>query len=292
MRKSGIFTLLVGLGLGIGPGLGGRASADEIIGPRRNVPPVSGAPMGMDAVRRGVQGPEGLVNARILLHVNASKGLFGKPVTLAPDLFYAVTDTLSVGLLHNLPMGILTRPGSLPLGGGPGLCLTGTTGGCPKVYDNLGLDLLYGLAFGDVHFSLHGSFYVLKFSDPTLLMLTLGAAAKFHFNRDVALFLDPQFGIALDHRSDLNKDQLFLPMELQFQLVRTTALDVLTGVTGRLSGFGDSYQIPLGLALVYNINPHWDVGAKFAFDNLLGHQPPGVSRTDLRSLALIINIRS
>jgi hypothetical protein len=264
----------------------GPASADEVIGPRRDVPPVSGAPMGMDSVKRGIQGPEGLVSARVLLHVNASKGVFGKPVTLAPDIFYAVTDSLELGLLHNLPMGILTTAASHP-----GICFTGTTGGCPKVYDNIGLDALYGIAFGDFHLSLHSSFFVLSFSDPARLMLTLGAAAKLHFSDNVALFLDPQFGIALNHRN-INKDQLFLPIGLQFQVVRSTALDILTGITGPLSGFGDAYQIPLGLALVFNLDPHLDLGLKFAFDNLLGKIPAGGSRTDARSLALIVNIRS
>jgi hypothetical protein len=262
------------------------ARAQEIIGPRRDVPPVSGAPMGMDSVKRGIQGPEGLVSARLLLHVNASKGAFGEPVALAPDIFYAVTDSLELGLLHNLPMGVLTTAVSHP-----GICFTGTTGGCPKVYDNIGFDVLYGIAFGDFHFSMHSSFFVLSFSDPTPLMLTLGAAAKFHFSDEVALFIDPQFGIALNDRN-VNKDQFFLPIGLQFQVVRTTALDLLTGITGPLSTFGDAYQIPLGLAVVYNLNPHLDLGLKFAFDNLLGKIPPGGSRTDARSLALIVNIRS
>jgi hypothetical protein len=264
----------------------GAARAAEVVGPRRDVPPVSGAPMGMDSVKRGIQGPEGLLSVRTLLHVNASKGAFAKPIALAPDLFYAVTDSLELGLLHNGPMGILTTASSHP-----GLCFTGKTGGCPKVYDNIGLDALYGIAFGDFHLSLHSSFFVLSFSDPTPLLLTLGAAAKFHFSEDVALFVDPQFGIALNHRS-VNKDQLFLPLELQFQVTRTVAIDLLTGITGPLSKFGDSYQVPLGLALVFNVNPHLDLGLKFAFDNLLGKIPPGGSRTDARSLALLVNIRS
>lgn len=264
----------------------GAASAAEVIGPRRDVPPVSGAPMGMDSAKRGIQGPEGLLSVRTLLHVNASKGFFAKPISLAPDLFYAVTDSLELGLLHNAPMGILTTASSHP-----GLCLTGKTNGCPKVYDNIGFDALYGIAFGDFHLSLHSSFFVISFSDPTPLMLTLGAAAKFHFSEDVALFVDPQFGIGLNNRN-LNKDQLFLPIELQFQVVPTVAIDLLTGITGPLSHFGDFYRIPLGLAVVFNLNPHVDLGLKFAFDNLLGKIPMGGSRTDARSLALIVNIRS
>jgi hypothetical protein len=259
----------------------GTASAAE-----RDVPPVSGAPMGLYSVKRGVQGPEGLLSARLLLHVNASKGAFGKPVALAPDLFYAVSDTLELGIIHDGPMGLLTTAASHP-----GLCFTGKTGGCPKVYDNIGFDALYGLAFGDFNFSLHSSFLVLSFSDPTPLMLTLGASMKFHFSNDVALFADPQFGIGLNHR-DVNKDQLFLPLELQFQVSPSAALDLLTGVTGPLSSLSDNYRIPLGLAVVFNLNPHVDLGLKFAFDNLLGEVPPNTSRTDARSLALILNIRS
>jgi hypothetical protein len=264
----------------------GAARAAEVVGPGRDVPPVSGAPMGMYSVKRGIQGPEGLLSVRTLLHVNASKNAFAKPIALAPDLFYAVTDSLELGLLHNGPMGILTTASSHP-----GICLTGKTNGCPKVYDNIGLDALYGIAFGDFHFSLHSSFFVLSFSDPTPLMLTLGAAAKFHFSDQIALFVDPQFGIALNHRVT-NKDWFFLPLQLQFQVVPTVAIDLLTGITGPLSGFGDAYQVPLGLGLVFNVNPHLDLGLKFAFDNLLGKTLPLASRTDARSLALIVNIRS
>ena len=118
--------------------LGATAHA-EVTGGSRNVPAVSGRPMGMVAVSRGVQAPGGLFTARVPLLVDASKDSFGKPTSLAPDLFYAVSDTVQIGLLHTGPMGWQSRPGF-------GLCLTGTTSGCPKVYNNVGLDLMYGAA--------------------------------------------------------------------------------------------------------------------------------------------------
>jgi hypothetical protein len=46
------------------------------------------------------------------------------------------------------------------------------------------------------------------------------------------------------------------------------------------------------MAVVFNVSTHFDLGLKFAFDNLLGKIPPGGSRTDARSLALILNFRS
>jgi hypothetical protein len=256
----------------------------EVTGGSRNVPSVSDQPMGRVAVSRGVQGPGGLFTARLLLLVNASKDAFGKPTSLAPDLFYAVSDTVQIGLVHTGPMGWQSRPGL-------GLCLTGTTNGCPKVYNNVGLDLMYGLLYGDFHLSLHSSLYLLPISDPTGVMWTLGLTGKFHFTDAVALFFDPQVGVMLTNRN-LYKEQLFIPLELQFQMTGAVSFKVLSGVTGQLSELGDTYQIPLGVGLVGNVSSNVDLGLRFSFDNLLGQVPAGVSRTDTRSLGLLLAIRT
>ena len=263
---------------------GGRARAAVVVESGDNVPAVSGAPMGEVAVRRGVQGPAGLFTARLSLLIDASKDSFGKPTSFAPDLYYSFTDTVQLGLLHTLPMGWQTLPGA-------GLCLTGTSNGCPHVYDNVGLDLMYGLIYGDFHLSLHSSLFLVPIADPTGVMWTIGLAGKFHFSNMVALFFDPQVGIMLAHR-DLYKDQLFIPIELQLQASAAVSLKLLSGVTGQLSALGDTYQIPLGLGIVGNLTPHLDLGLRFSFDNLLGHTVPGVSRTDERSIGLLLIIRS
>ena len=250
-----------------------------------NVPPVSGQAMGKVAVRRGVQGPGGLFTARVLLLVNASKDSFGKPTSLAPDLFYSVSDTVQIGLLHTGPMGWQSRPGF-------GLCLTGTSDGCPKVYNNVGFDFMYGLLFGDFHLSLHSSLFLLFFPDPnpTEVMWTIGLTGKFHFTNAVALFFDPRVGVMLSHR-DIYKEQLFIPVELQFQTTAALSVKVLSGVSGRLSALGDTYEVPLGLGLVGNVNSNVDLGVRFSFDNLLGHAT-GVSRADARSIGLLLTLRT
>jgi hypothetical protein len=261
----------------------GTARADVVEG-SGDVPAVTGAPMGKLAVRRGVQGPGGLFTARLSLLINASKGSFGKPISFAPDFFYALTDTVQIGLLHTGPMGWQTLPGGA-------ICLTGTDNGCPHIYDNAGLDLMYGLLFGDFHLSAHTSLYLLRLSDPLWAMWTVGFAGKFHFTNSVALFFDPQIGITLSHR-DVNKDALFIPIELQLQAGRDVSVKLLSGVTGQLSALGDTYAIPLGLGIVGNLNPSLDLGLRFSFDNLLGHQPTGASRTDQRSIGLLMSIRA
>src|SRR3569623_2237751 len=138
-------------------------------------PPVTGAPMGELAVRRGVQGPAGLFTARVSLLVNASKKSFGKPTSLAPDLYYSFTDTVQLGLLHTLPMGCQTLPGA-------GLCLSGSSNGCPHVYDNVGHDFMYGLLYDAVHQSLQSSHIVIPIHYPAGVKSTVGLSGKFRFS--------------------------------------------------------------------------------------------------------------
>lgn len=247
-----------------------------------DVPPASDAPAGQDAVKRGVQGPAGSFSGRLLLDVNLSDSAAGEPISLMPNLYYSFTDLLQLGVVHDGPMGWQTRPG-------PGLCLTGEDGGCPKVYNNIGFDAMYGLAFGKLHLSAHGTFYVNSI-DPSSMSLAVGAAGKAHLSEGTALYFDPQIAIALSDR-DVNDDALFLPLELQFQLSPPTVLKVLSGVSGSLSELGDTYQVPVGLGLMQNINPSIDVGARFSFDNLLGHKDDGVGRADARSLGVLMNVR-
>jgi hypothetical protein len=67
-------------------GASGLALADS-----EDVPPVSEAPEGQFSVMRGVQGPKGMFHARLLLHINLSEDNVAKPISLAPDLYYAIT---------------------------------------------------------------------------------------------------------------------------------------------------------------------------------------------------------
>lgn len=248
-----------------------------------DVPPVSRAPDGQYAVMRGVQGPAGMLSARILLDINLSADLAGKPISLAPDLYYSATDKLQFGLLHEGPMGWQARPGL-------GLCLTGKDNGCPDLYNNVGLDVMYGVAFGNFHMSTHTSLFVSDF-DPWTMSLALGAASKLHLGTRFALLLDPKIAIALTER-DTQDDAIYIPAELQLQAGASTTLKLLTGLSGGLSAFGDTYEVPVGVGLLQNLTRHFDLGVRFSFDNLLGHETAGIGRADTRSLALLVNVRS
>jgi hypothetical protein len=248
-----------------------------------DVPPVTDAPAGQYASMRGVQGPAGMFSARLLLNINLSDGAVGEPISIAPDLHYSVTDKLQLGLTHTGPMGWQGRPGA-------GLCLTGEDSGCPEVYDNVGFDLMYGMVFGETHLSAHGTAFINTF-DPMSLGVAIGLAGKAHFSDKVALFFDPKIMLEVADR-DLYDDALFVPLELGFQAGAKTQVKLLTGILGALSEFGDTYQVPVGLGIVQNLNKHFDLGARFSFDNLLGNQPGDAGAADTRSVAVLLNIRS
>jgi len=63
-------------------------------------------------------------------------------------------------------------------------------------------------------------------------------------------------------------------------------------LTLTVSSLGDTYQVPLGLGVIGNLNSHLDLGLRFSFDNLLGNVPAGASRTDSRSIGLLVTVRT
>jgi hypothetical protein len=143
---------------------------------------------------------------------------------------------------------------------------------------------------GTTDVSIHGSLFFDSL-DPMQTSLALGIAGKTHITETISLFFDPKIAIALSDR-DVVEDVIYIPLELGVQSGAKNLVKVLTGLYGPLDGFGDAYRIPLGLGFVRNLNPHFDLGVRFSFDNLLGKQPAMTERADERSLALLLNIRS
>src|SRR5678816_1588593 len=114
--------------------------------------------------------------------VNLSDNAAGKPVAFAPDIFYGITDRLTVGLTHNV-----------------GLCVTGETNGCTKVYNDVGLQarFLIKRTFNLELAAVAGVEAVAL--DPFALGIRLGALFKYKHGR-FAIFVDPSFKIGATHR--------------------------------------------------------------------------------------------
>ena len=212
-------------------------------------------------------------------------GLFpdnaGKPISLAPSVWYGVNEKLTIGVTHDGGATMWTpRPAlrftvidiggiQVPAAAGAGICVTGEDGGCPKVYDNVGLDALFGLKNEKFSLAAHPGLDVFSF-DPLVLQLRLGVLGRYAVNDKINLVFDPRIAIGLTER-DFNKERIDIPVWFWFQANPQLGVYAHTGINGSLDGFGDTYAVPLQLGGNFAVNQQLTVGADFSFVNLLGN---------------------
>jgi hypothetical protein len=213
------------------------------------------------------------------LVVSLSSGAVGKPIQIVPNFYYGISDQLSVGLAHNPGAEIFQTQGR-------GLCLTGDTGGCAKVYNNLSLDSLFSFSRSStMDIAFHGGLDFISLSDPTALSLRLGVKGKTMVGPMILVF-DPSISIGLTER-DINKESISLPVRLGFMATPELNLGLSIGLFGLLNppigGFGDFYFVPLGVGGTYAVNSTLDVRAQFTLDRLIAGSNGGA---DARTLSV------
>jgi hypothetical protein len=208
-----------------------------------------------------LQGGHALIDA--FLEVNLSKDLALKPVSIAPDLWYGVSDDLTLGLVHS-GRGATGLFGSA----GNGLCLTGKSKGCPHVYDNIGLDARYHLVRqGAFTLAADGGLYAMTF-DPFELALKLGAIARVQGGA-FSFELGPNLFIGLNKRGAGNQEVLTVPGTFMYALSPQLALALQLGlwipfVDTSLGMFGGS------LGVQYFATDHFILDAAFSLPALVG----------------------
>jgi len=213
------------------------------------------------------------------LVINLSKDAAGKPIQIVPNLYYGVSSELTVGFAHNTGAEIF-QAAAMP--GGLGLCLSGTSGNCAKVYNNFSLDALYSfLRSSTMDLAGHGGLDF-RSLDPFWMSLRLGVKGKMMAG-PVMIVFDPSLGIALNKR-DQNKDYLQVPVRVGYMVMPELNVGLSLGIAGQLDGFGDSYTFPLGIGGTYLINSSVDVRAQFAFNDLAAHLSTGAA--DIRTLSV------
>jgi hypothetical protein len=229
----------------------------------------------------GLTNAAGQVSVSVNLAINLSKDAVAKPINIVPNIYYGVTDKLSVGITHG------ALPGFPPAAGG--ICLGGTARGCPKVYNNLNLDVLASLMRqAGLELAFHGGLDFRQFSDPMQVALRVGAAVKFGTG-PIGILFDPSVQIALNNRTNsLTKEFISVPLHVGFQATPVLSIGALTGLYGFTPSFGDRYIVPVAVDAGFSVNRSSDVGAQFVFLNLAGKG----STADLRSLILTYNFRT
>ncbi|CAN5872285.1 hypothetical protein BH11MYX3_BH11MYX3_10950 [soil metagenome] len=199
------------------------------------------------------------------VNINMSASAVGKPFSLAPSIYYGVSDKLTIGLSHDLGTQP-SAPGVLP---GAGICLSGTDSGCAKVYNNVGVDVLFGLAAAKFSAAVHGGLDFLSL-DPMFLDLRVGLLGRYMVSDKIAITFDPRVEIGVTKRDAGNKGSLSLPVYLWFMASTKLGVYAGSGIGGRLDAFGDSYAIPLSVGATFKANEKLSVGGDFSFLNIGG----------------------
>ena len=197
---------------------------------------------------------------------NLSDNSFGEPVSVAPDVWYGVNKDLTVGITHET-----------------GICFNAGCG-----YNDFGLEAIYGLAsLGRFALAAQGG-VLFPGTDPFGMGVRAGLVVRAAAGA-LSVVAEPSIYIGFAGRDDVRKDTIEVPLEIQYQLNHKLNVHVSTGLTnGRLDGFGDNARIPIGLGVTYALMHRLDVGAEFAFTNLIG---PESGKTDGRFLALRLALR-
>jgi hypothetical protein len=198
--------------------------------------------------------PTGLVQLKVPLVINLSKDSVASPVFIPFELRLGLTSELELRLFHP----------------GLGLCISGHSKGCNRVYNDLALGLLYSVMREQgMELALLGAVEVASFSDPALLRLDVGMAFKY-IHAPFSIATSPYVGVGLNHR-DGNGDSINIPAEFAYQLAAPTALFLESGIYGPVHGFGDAWTMPLGFGINYLLHHGVDLGAEFKFTSLIGN---------------------
>lgn len=228
-----------------------------------------------ELVKRPLTLSRGLAQVDLPLVFNLSTDAVGSPVFIPAQLSYGVTDAATVAITHGL-----------------GLCLSGTSNGCAKVYNDIGFAGTFAIApRGAFQTAFVAGLDFLSISDPFAAAAVIGLDTRFD-NLPVALRVDPRLVIGLNQRDAGNRELLVLPVSLEFQATPNVALTVGSGLTGQLDpvrgSFTDTIAVPLSFTALYGTQ-RFDLGASFGFLNLRGFGSVGA--TDARVGQVFVSFR-
>ena len=223
-----------------------NASADEDEGYSKSNWPLA-------FVKRPLILPKGMLEIRgDTVRMNLSKGEALEPISLSPDVFFGIKERWTVGITHDT-----------------GICLTGSAGGCPKTYDDVGVEIQFGLmGRGSLQLAATGGASASSFADPLVAGLDFGFLTRIRAGK-FALISHPRIYVGIAKRGTKG-DIAEIPIDLHYQVHPQTVVTIETGFTGTLDDLSGDNQIPVGLAALFAVNEKIDFGLALRLTNLAG----------------------
>lgn len=203
----------------------------------------------------------------LTFEVESSADRLAKPIAIAPDVAYGVTDQLTLAVVHSK----FAVTGFRAVTGG-GVCV-GSDTACAHVYNNVGAEATYGLRTGSPAIAVVGGVHAMDL-DAGFYDAKLGARLRYTRGRAGVTAL-PSILIAMTERTDemgarRNKDLYYIPLLATYKVVPALTVGLGSGVKGVLNDLGNTWELPLGVIATYAVNRQITVGASFVFGKLLG----------------------
>jgi len=202
--------------------------------------------------------PRGELEGALTIEMDLSTNAVLEPTSIAPDLWYGVTDRFTIGVIHSANALSLVEAGD-------GVCLGGIDHGCARTYSNLGLDARYAIV---PDLAAHVRLVTRRW-DPWLPSVRIGALGRYARGR-FAITADPYLQLGLANTDRGNRARVNVPLWLSFDASERVSVYARTGVDGELAVFGDAWGVPIALGARVSITPAIDLAAEAGFERAAG----------------------
>jgi hypothetical protein len=226
--------------------------------------------------------PEGRLLLQASIPISLSTDAVFKPVSLSPDVWYGLTDDLSLGLAHSS-----AGAGGFYGGAGTSLCLVGSGNGCGDVYSNAALLGRYSLLDAGIGLAAQGGL-VIGALDPFLLSVQLGVVGRWEM-APIAVVFQPSVTIGVTERdAELGgtSDFLALPVAVMFDATPELSIGLQTGVSFAFEDIGATWVVPVSLGGRYAIMPGVWAELVFSLPIVVTGADPAPGAFDTRVLTL------
>jgi hypothetical protein len=196
--------------------------------------------------------------------IEASAAKVAKPLAIAPDAWFGATDDLTLGIVES-KYAMTGFRGSA----GAGFCVTGSTEGCPHLYNNVGGEGWGALARGRLSLVGGGGVYATDITKH-FYAVKLGFKVRATAGR-VSLSVMPSIFIAADHRDDMtpNTDALYVPVAFTIKPNANLAFGLGSGIKGPVEGFASKWAVPIGFNAAVTLGPV-QIGGALTWGALFG----------------------
>ena len=181
----------------------------------------------------------GEIYARLVTEVDLGRSKHARPLSYAPDVWFGLTNALTLGVIHS-------NTSVDRIDAGSSFCVRERASSCSGIYRGSGIDVRLKWT---PHVAWHAR-ALLRDIDPVKPAVTVGALLRWTRGRYL-LESDPYLRVGLGNREAGNRDALVVPIWIGRRLGDRVELAIHTGIDGDLAVWRDGWHIPIGVRIEF-----------------------------------------